>query len=166
MLARQVTVVCGDVSADWLGFERFFRVLESIMSLEVPEAPLANTVLDSFAGKIVLGKSSFIDYYGSLSHVLETFSSSECQNPKDKVYGLLGLVAPDKRISVNYSVSIEEMFLEVVQRVIADEPHMVPPTHKEFAQILMDRIGVGLDSFDLDRWFKEEEEEVRHCVFQ
>lgn len=62
------------------------------------------------------------------------------------------------------TMPIEEMFLEVIQKVIADEPHMANLSHNEFAKFLMNRIGVEVDSFDLGRWFKEKEEKASPVV--
>ena len=41
----------------------------------------------------------------SLVQAINKFSESECSNPRDKIYGLLGLVIPEQRIEVDYNIT-------------------------------------------------------------
>ena len=45
--------------------------------------------------------------------LVETFNG-ECADPRDKVFGLLGLVPPTERIDVNYNMSVADVFWAVV----------------------------------------------------
>lgn len=45
---------------------------------------------------------------------LMVFSTSECSDPRDKVYGILGLLTEALRPEVDYKKSVEQIFLDVV----------------------------------------------------
>jgi hypothetical protein len=51
---------------------------------------------------------------GSLRYCIDRFSACNCEDPRDKVYGLLSLVHEDDRLEVDYSKSTEDVFLQVV----------------------------------------------------
>lgn len=53
-----------------------------------------------------------------LYYAVWTFSSNICQDPRDRVFGLQGLVANDERIEVDYSLSTREVFLVAVQGIL------------------------------------------------
>jgi hypothetical protein len=53
-----------------------------------------------------------------LYYVACTFSSNLCQNPRDKIYGLQGLVTAEERIEVSYSLSAREVFLNTVDKIL------------------------------------------------
>jgi hypothetical protein len=53
-----------------------------------------------------------------LYYVVCTFSSNHCEDPRDKVYGLQGLVTHDERIEANYSLSTRDVFLSAVDKIL------------------------------------------------
>lgn len=62
-----------------------------------------------------------------------TFSTSQCQNPKDKVYGLQGLLAPDVRIRIDYVQSAEAVFHDAADLMRKD---LHPATPARFGKSL------------------------------
>jgi hypothetical protein len=59
-----------------------------------------------------------------LSEIIWTFGGLQCEDRRDKIFGLLGLVAEQKRIAVDYSISRRDLFFEVMSKIITDEPKM------------------------------------------
>ena len=53
----------------------------------------------------------------NLLHVLTNFSRLACADPRDKVYGLQACVRPEERVSIDYSYTPEQVFLETVDKV-------------------------------------------------
>ena len=49
-----------------------------------------------------------------LDEAVATYSRHECQDPRDKVYGFLGLVPDTQQLVVNYAKSTHQVFLDVV----------------------------------------------------
>ncbi|QDS69866.1 hypothetical protein FKW77_000452 [Venturia effusa] len=80
----------------------------------------------------------------SLSYVLELFSlaGAECENPRDKVYGLQGLVDASAAVDVDYNKSVEEVFFDVLAKVIHDEIGLTETVLIEFGQLLQNSLDL------------------------
>lgn len=50
----------------------------------------------------------------SLAKALDRFAAMDCQDARDRIYGLLGLVAEDQRPEVDYNKSIHEAYIDAV----------------------------------------------------
>lgn len=74
----------------------------------------------------------------SLSYVLELFSfqGSECENPRDKVYGLLGLIKQNVAIEVDYQRSVNDVYRDVLSKIIHEESYLTGEKILEFSQLL------------------------------
>jgi hypothetical protein len=57
----------------------------------------------------------------SLSQLIANFSSLDCADSRDKVFGLLGLVRPEDRITIDYRMSCTEILKLIQFRVRSDE---------------------------------------------
>jgi hypothetical protein len=80
-----------------------------------------------------------------LGETISTFSSGYYQNPRDKMYGLMGLVKYDHRVAVDYRKSIHKVFLDVVEALYGvyryDTAHLYGPS------CAFDNGPLGLESF-------------------
>jgi hypothetical protein len=56
---------------------------------------------------LVIGAEGRSD--GSLSSVLARYSNKQCQDPRDKIFGLQALVLPHQRIQIDYSMSMSRL---------------------------------------------------------
>src|SRR5690242_16376759 len=66
--------------------------------------------------------------YEGLRLTIARFSGYECENPRDKVYGLLGIVKPKERLEVDYTKSVQDVFLDAARALQAskmDKPDRV-----------------------------------------
>jgi hypothetical protein len=91
--------------------------------------------------KSIIKEKEKLQYNGrgqSLSYVLELFSpgGSECENPRDTVYGLQGLVDDSVTVEIDYDKSVEEVFFSVLGKVIHDEIYMTKALVVEFSRLL------------------------------
>jgi hypothetical protein len=50
----------------------------------------------------------------TLHECVKLFHKSECEDPRDRVYGLMGLVFENRRLKIDYSKSIQEVYSDVV----------------------------------------------------
>ncbi len=106
-LAPKIRVlVRGEVSVSWERMQELDWKKDKI-----PE--LASMILTT--REWVLRKDSLI-------MALNSFLSYGCEDPRDKVYGLMGLVHPNERLSVHYSKSTIDIFLDVLA-VIWEDNH-------------------------------------------
>ncbi|KAF1926644.1 HET-domain-containing protein [Didymella exigua CBS 183.55] len=55
--------------------------------------------------------------YEGIRTVVARYSSYQCENPRDKVYGLLGIVRSDERLEVDYNKLVQEVFLDAARAV-------------------------------------------------
>lgn len=53
-----------------------------------------------------------------LLYVLDKLSANECEDPRDRVFGLLGVVAEHGRIEVDYSLSPSDVFFKTVRKIV------------------------------------------------
>jgi hypothetical protein len=62
----------------------------------------------------------------TLLRCLDTFSGNACEEPKDKVYGLLGIVRHGGHATiVDYTKSVYEVYLDVVRAVFASNCELI-----------------------------------------
>ncbi|KAF2110618.1 heterokaryon incompatibility protein-domain-containing protein [Lophiotrema nucula] len=54
-----------------------------------------------------------------LVQAINKFSESECSDPRDKVYGLLGLVVPEERIEPDYSITPRALMYKALAKVLS-----------------------------------------------
>ena len=57
---------------------------------------------------------------GTLFSVLQRYSQNACSDPRDKVYGLLSLVEPEQRVTVDYHESKEVVALQALRIMITN----------------------------------------------
>ncbi|KAF3000836.1 hypothetical protein E8E13_006944 [Curvularia kusanoi] len=66
---------------------------------------------------IALMANQGMNRYEGLRVTISRFSGHNCENPRDKVYGLLGIVKPKERLEVDYTKSVQEVFLDAARAV-------------------------------------------------
>jgi hypothetical protein len=78
-------------------------------------------------------ESSQGDKTSELQQVLDRYAGMDCHDPRDKVYGLLGLVKKSERPEIDYNKSIQQVYLDVVEIVGTSRS---PAFYIKFAQNL------------------------------
>lgn len=102
-LSSRKRVLCGNV---WLELDDLVGTLEGSNNSQLPPMEFLNFML--------LGMSKIERGQEPLWNCISKFSDYKCEDPRDRVYGLLGLVREDDRLEVDYSKSTEDVFLQVV----------------------------------------------------
>jgi hypothetical protein len=150
-LSSHKRVLCGGI---WLDLDDLVHTLEGVS----PYRGSANLRLPSvdFVNFMLLGEHDLTSIkrgQATLWHCISSFSAYSCQDPRDKIYGLLGLVREDDKLEVDYSKSTEDLFLQVVMFIgsralskydadvmllLSDamELHQYREVHKEFLEEL------------------------------
>jgi len=116
MLARYIRIICGETLLSWEELRRF--CLSSMPQL----APQLQHSVPRQMTWLVDHALSAKTY--TFTNLLITFSSSQCHNPIDKVYGLQGLLATDARIRIDYAKENEEVFLDTAD-LMKKDVHLV-----------------------------------------
>jgi hypothetical protein len=60
--------------------------------------------------------------YYPLAQLIFACSGSQCQDARDKIYGLQGLVMPTQRLEIDYSKTMEEVCLDAMEVVLQTGP--------------------------------------------
>lgn len=79
----------------------------------------------------------------TLRQAIETFADRQCQDVRDKVFGLQGLVEPRHRFPIDYSLTVSELFFAVMEKILEDDPLDFRATIDDFAKPLMQILGVA-----------------------
>lgn len=129
MLARYIRIMCGETILSWEELRRFCLSSAS---------PLLAQVRYCIPQQVIwLVEHALSAKKYTYTSLLATFSKSGCHDPKDKVYGLQGLVASRFRVEVDYARSIQRVFLGALDLLYEREGHA--------AQV---QVGGGLERID------------------
>ncbi|KAF2032104.1 HET-domain-containing protein [Setomelanomma holmii] len=116
LLASRIRILCGD---NWIVWE---QLTDAVMHAFLPgKVPPAGWIFD------IRQAGNQRKPQLSLAEALAQFAWMGCQDPRDKFYGLLGIVeTPDSsRARVDYSKSLESIFCDIIN-IIANPSHQVP----------------------------------------
>ena len=129
LLAKSVKILCGRMILPWDIFSqtidkiydgaagRGYRLVQGV-TLSDPvralrEARDLDTQRRDYGGPITGSISS----NSRLSQLICSFRQSLCADPRDRVFGLLGLVGRDEQVEVDYSVSPLRLYIDVLTRL-------------------------------------------------
>lgn len=117
ILARTITILCGSLHAPWANIETWADI------------PVAAELPGSFGGRSdiniqrneMLREAVRYRRDGSwrrqrLSDFIHYFCQQQCKDPRDKVYGLLGLLSDEERMSIepDYDRSLKQLFVDTI----------------------------------------------------
>ena len=122
LLARKVAILAeGGSQMSWSKFFLMYDRLRSISGYHELAAVevAAESLLDLRASRSFLNPSGnqmihMRFEYKDLLDCLEQFSKHGCQDPRDKVFGLMSLVYGERRIEVDYAKSVQQVLLDVI----------------------------------------------------
>ncbi|KAK0726506.1 heterokaryon incompatibility protein-domain-containing protein [Apiosordaria backusii] len=133
MLARSAVIYCGSQVIPWAtyrdaiaGLTRHSELLLKFHSIDEYPVPRMNR---TWYGIIAAHMESQLDPKGSNNRsssttdflsLMESHRYRKCVEPKDKIYGMLGLVSAEQRqlVTVDYAASLTEVFTSFVGSVI------------------------------------------------
>ncbi len=146
LLSPHVEVLCGNV---WLSWDEMRKVHQEKWPHNISDISLFPLFYLTHPEMSVLTKHSGID----LHSCLENFMSQSCQLNHDRIYGLLGLVKPEQRPTVDYNKAIEEVFVEclLIFLPLTTSPRTRSPSNRrdKYKPEHYDRMGrsLGIDGF-------------------
>jgi hypothetical protein len=128
MLARQLIIMSSADSGTWL-------VLWEEVAQAVSSQPPRENSLQSFDPLRMPMEhdppilKALLQYRGSgmlrdgfhLLEALSNFDICACSDPKDHVYGLLGIVHPEERVRIDYNLNIEEVWRSAFTMVVQSQ---------------------------------------------
>jgi hypothetical protein len=115
VLAKELQIFCGYSGIHWQELEKVCKNLSSIPELD-GDPPIFKKVRTNIAFQLVRIREARGRSQTTLRELLETCEKSLCADPRDKIYGLLGLAEDTRRsLSVDYSKSLFDIYKDVVR---------------------------------------------------
>jgi hypothetical protein len=114
-------VLCGNI---WLDLDDLVSTLEGSNTSRFPPVEFLNFQL--LEGRYI--NAPHKRGQEALEYCIKRFSEYCCEDPRDKIYGLLGLVRESERPEVDYSKSTEEVYLQVVTSNVLWTPRTYVPS--------------------------------------
>ena len=62
--------------------------------------------------------------YHDLGYLIKVFATTDCEDARDKVFGLLGLVDPSRRPRIDYGMTRRELYFDVLSKTVGAEYHV------------------------------------------
>lgn len=132
MLARYIRIMCGRTLLSWEELRRF-----CLLGLDLFPDKFRPEVPDQLRW---LAEHALVAKQYTYSDLFAMFSTSCCHDPRDKVYGLQGLLPPDRRLNIDYARSLVKVFRDAAWQMRRD---IVDSTHLDFTHV-----SQGINNFE------------------
>jgi len=146
LLARSIRVMAQGYTPGWLSWEKLCRQ-RNISRLYSP----ADRLHQAYRfGESLLESHSLRSELRRLDDCIQVFSANHCENPRDKVYGLMGIVYGQDRIAIDYTKSVVDVYIDVLLVFCKDVDSFGKPPKmlEKFAMNLA--LEMGLESHSLN----------------
>jgi hypothetical protein len=139
LLAQQVWVMCGTRTVGWNCIMLCFQAMRQGQGGRMgPTAPASLQSLILLYDQRQGQPWSEHRRTWRMIDVVDRFASCDCQDPRDKIFGLMALVSEHDTFEIDYRLTVEDLFLVVVERLSCFKKEVVIP----FARRL--RVSMGL----------------------
>jgi hypothetical protein len=134
LLASEVVVQCGHRTMEWIDIATF---VDEYLDLHKPESTRRREI-PSHVVAIFNEKEVAASQTRSLSHMIEAFKSFECMDSRDRFFAIHAILPPTTKaqIVVDYSKTIQQLYIEVLDAVTAFEPAKTIHEHIKFSEML------------------------------
>jgi hypothetical protein len=129
--ANEVTVICGVDSMKWEDLKEASSRFRSDDTITLLSQHLSGHPICSILFALIDMGPQLVDrlkgeQYSSLGQLLTRYRTAMATDPRDKIYGLLGLVKNKNQSSfpIDYSLNINEVYINAAQMLAATEPDL------------------------------------------
>jgi hypothetical protein len=117
MLAREITVLCGDHEVCWSRLQQLINDLQMVQDRgRAMHTPGVSAILESQAAVIIRAKSNW-DGAQDLVALLELYRYQQASDIRDKVYGVHGLVHGSQAMAIDYHIGPEALLTKVIGHI-------------------------------------------------
>jgi hypothetical protein len=109
MLAKYIHTICGNALLSWAKLQRFCSSRLKHTSPEVTRVVPSQMV---WLAERALSARRF-----SFTSLLLTFSANGCENPRDKAYGVQGLVQDTEKAIIDYAKPVHAVFCDAAAAI-------------------------------------------------
>ncbi|KAH8892110.1 hypothetical protein GQ53DRAFT_822918 [Thozetella sp. PMI_491] len=118
--AKEASLFCGSTSIPWTTYKDAMALLQQngprIYSMfgSNPYTTDERKPWSSYLAGHISGRYSFLDAQGhaNLYGALVLHRAKACSDPRDKIFGLLGVVTPAPVVNVDYNLSVAQVYTE------------------------------------------------------
>jgi hypothetical protein len=125
VLSSKAAVVCGNHQIEWKIFYQTAMCLNVLALESLPKGvPATERFFDRVFNISMLGQLNFHRVFVSLPSIARYFPASKVTDPRDYVYGYLGILdghSLKHEIHVDYSSTVEEVFRKATEKVTIEE---------------------------------------------
>jgi hypothetical protein len=154
LLSRHGKVLAGKSFMAWSVLTRFMDMMleQNRDAITAQNSwPLPNSVISIF-----MERDQLIEHR-TLSSVLELFGDFQCQDIRDRVFGLQSLIPKHARVPIDYSISPRALWSVVVEKVARDECGPNRDWLLAFATRLNDMLEAGIPAAAIQDAIREAE---------
>ncbi|KAF2820166.1 HET-domain-containing protein [Ophiobolus disseminans] len=110
VLARRIRLLIKDiwVIKDHIDYTAFMKKAQPLL-----EQQASSSALDLFNARALRYQRPHRVHYERIEALITRFGRHGCEDPRDKLYGLSGLVSPEQRIEVDYGRSKQQVFMDI-----------------------------------------------------
>jgi hypothetical protein len=117
LLARDVTIVCGEYDLSWSDLRRFsLRYLNSLNRYEFDSPEGLDKTIPFIMSRHRGVFANEVQKVSTMRELLVDFSGTDCEVFHDKVYSLLSLASDGDKIAVDYGCLPQELFYRILPR--------------------------------------------------
>jgi hypothetical protein len=109
LLPKEARILCGDTWIHWDTLKQAALWADYLKHPTLQRVTWLLTDRYAHSGRIEPG------YKHLLVNMLREFSGMDCEDPRDKLYGMLGLVSEELRPVVNYDNTVEQVYLDTMR---------------------------------------------------
>jgi hypothetical protein len=133
ILARKLEILFGDKRMPWATLESACLKPEKMPSIRfAANKACRRSINTSNFGLFIRQRAS--KQRKSLLELVRVYANSESTDPRDAIYGLIGLASDGQELAVNYSAGIESIYAEVMELCTEEDP--------SFSILLQRRLGL------------------------
>jgi hypothetical protein len=124
LLAKEVTVICGNWEIPWSSFEAAIKFADALHLTVV--LPWTDSAL-GYCSRLMAGQNIWAEdpEPKPLDALLTLHYVARATNPRDHIYALLGLAVDGQDIEIDYSKSVEDVFIDVSKKVLRKSEHLI-----------------------------------------
>lgn len=134
LLSKNIRILVeGDVEVSWESLRTKWRELPPNMRETSPSTSWiveAQPLRFVFAGHTSVGVTNYV------TTTVGKFYDKKCENPKDKVYGLMALVQQSSKVEIDYEKSVQQVYLDAIMTMIKEYWYMRHVTLDDGYQLL------------------------------
>jgi hypothetical protein len=109
VLPKEARIMCGNTWIDW------DALMNASLRADFFNHSTLSPIVYLLTNRFAHSEPTLPRYRHLLSNMLTQFSGMGCEDPRDKLYGMLGLVAEEQRPVVNYDNTVEEVYLDAIR---------------------------------------------------